>query len=123
MPDLDSLIPEAIRKLAVKSGSEWLYPRNAINQVIAIADDNEVAILGVEVFRILSSGLQTEAISGYELPFSGDWKDFANKNNALALEFVRQTPQEAPHTGYILTAVDKDEFVKLTDRPKAGGPR
>lgn len=113
MPNLDSFIPDSLRGLAARSGTEWLYPRDAIIEVVQIAYERQIAILGVEAFLILTNGFQTEAISDYDVPFNGNWEDFVRKNNTLALEFVQKNEDHGRNSGYILTSVSEDEYLNL----------
>ncbi len=113
MLNLDSFVPDKLRVQATKVGNEWLYPIDAVSELIRIADERDIAILGVELFRIVANGLQTEAMSSYEVPFDGNWNDFVRKNNALASEFVHRS-HKGQNGGYILTSVNETEFADPT---------
>ena len=92
MDDLDRLLPDRIRikAIATPQGTELLFAYPDVLEVIELATDHSIAILGVEVFQIEPEGLLVERISDYEVPFSGDWAAFVRSNNAQVKEIVQQ---------------------------------
>jgi hypothetical protein len=112
MNALDSFVPIQVKQTAEQSGNEFLYPYPVVLEVVRIATEKNISILGVEIFHALSNGLLTEAMTSYEVPFNGDWDDFVRKNNALAADFIDQHRRGEEH-GYILSATSQEEFRKL----------
>ncbi len=115
MNKLDSLVPPSLREKARPCGSEFVYHYPDVLEVIRVASQKSIAILGSEFFRIDYDGLLTEAISGYELHLSDNWANFVRENNELAVCFVEQNRKEGRY-GFILTSTSEEEFGKLTQR-------
>jgi hypothetical protein len=117
MGDFEKALPSAIVDLATTtpSGSELVIPLDDANRAVSIANQNLIAVLGVEIFRVLDNGLGVETYSGYDFDLRGNWEDFARLNNDAALRFIQENPFGEGY-GYILTAVSKDEFRRLQNR-------
>jgi hypothetical protein len=107
--DLERALPNAITNRAVVSGKELLIPLDDAKAAVHIASQNFIAVLGVEVFRILDGGLGTETYSGYEFMFDGKWQVYVGLNNSAALHFLDEHAFGAGY-GYILTSASEDEF-------------
>ena len=90
-----------------------MFPYPDVLDVIDLATNHSLAVLGVEVFQLEPHGLFVQKISDYEVGFSGDWEAFVRNNNAHAKEFVQQEIRGEEH-GYILTSASKQEFDKLS---------
>jgi hypothetical protein len=71
-----------------------------------------IAVLGVEVFRILGDGLGVQTYSGYNFKFEGHWQEYVRLNNAAALDFLVNNRMGEGY-GYILTAASEQEFKQL----------
>jgi hypothetical protein len=112
MGDLEKALPTEITSRAVLSGNELLFPGDTATAAVRIANQNLIAVLGVEVFRILDNGVSTEAYSGYEFKFEGKWQDFVRFNNDAALRFLEGNSFGEGH-GYILTSTSENEFRSL----------
>jgi len=115
MDDLERALPSQITDLAVRCGSELTLPLREAKWAVRIASENSIAVLGVEVFRILDAGLGVETYSGYEFQFDGLWRDFVGLNNESALRFMDENSFGEDH-GYILTATSEMEFGELSRR-------
>jgi hypothetical protein len=107
--DFDRILTSEIKQSSIRSGTEWLIPFHNLSQVIELATQHSIAVLGVEVFRVLSDGLGTEGYSGYEFKLDGNWTDFVSQNNTSAYAYVDQH-QFGEGYGYILTTTSKNEF-------------
>ena len=78
----------------------------------------QIAVLGVETFEIVKDGLQVGNFSGYEVSFEEDWKQFVDRNNLLALEFIEQHRLGEDH-GYILTSTSLEEYRQVIEQKRA----
>jgi hypothetical protein len=96
----------------MRSGTEFVYPYQDALDVVQIATQNRISILGVEVFHVLSSGLLTRRISAYLIPFGGTWLEFVRANNLRAVEFIQENRKGEEH-GYILSSTSEEEFRSL----------
>jgi len=113
MLELDSLMPARLKQLATCcGGNEFAYPYPSVMEVIDMAGQNKIAVLGVELLQSHPKGPVVEAISGYEIPFLGDWKAFVEANNASAREVIMKNQKGEEH-GYILTSATESEFHRL----------
>ena len=100
--------------MAVRSGQEWVIPFHEVKQAIELAGERLIAVLGVELLRILENGLGVEGYTVYALDFQGDWPTFVAENNAVALRFIEDNPRGQGY-GYILTTTSETEFRHLRD--------
>jgi hypothetical protein len=111
--DFDRTLPPAIIDAAIRSGNEWLLPLAEAKQAIILASEHLIAILGVELFRILNNGLlRTEGCTGYDFDFQEDWSTYVHQNNDAALQFIEQN-QFGQGYGYILTTCSEEELKNL----------
>ncbi len=113
--DFDKILPGQIKAESARSGNERLIPLEKVREAIGIANRHLIAVLGIEVFRISSSGHVTKGYSGYDFKFDGNWPGFVSQNNKSAAEYINQHPLGEGH-GYILTTVSENEFAHLRDR-------
>ncbi len=123
LDDLATLIPEAAkaRLVPTQDGNEVVIPYPEVLQVIQIATQNSIAVLGVELLQILGKGeFRVLNYSGYEFKLEGDWESFVAANNEEAGRFVEEHVLGEEH-GYILTSTSKREFDALA-RWKGIGP-
>jgi hypothetical protein len=80
-------------------------------RAVGIATQRLIAILGVEVFRILTDGLGVVTYSGYAFEHD-DWREFVRLNNEEALRFLGEN-RLGDGYGYILTATSEQEYPRL----------
>jgi hypothetical protein len=112
MGDLEKALPGEIVNRAMRSGNELVLSLEDARDAVGIAGQIFVAVLGVEVFRLLDIGLATEIYSGYDFKPDGTWKDFVTINNEAALRFLDENSFGRGY-GYILTATSQGEFREL----------
>ena len=112
MGDLEKALPGEIVSRAMRSGNEFVLSLEDAREAVGIAGQNLVAVLGVEVFRILAIGLATETYSGYDFKPDGTWGDFVTINNEAAFRFLDENSFGRGY-GYILTATSQSEFRNL----------
>jgi hypothetical protein len=122
MGDFEGFLTAEIVDSALRSGSELVIPFEGATRAVRIARENHIAVLGVEVFRVLPSGLGVEAYSGYEFDLRGNWDDFVRLNDDGTLRFIEENRFDEGY-GYILTAVSEDEFGQLRKPITAPDPR
>ncbi len=115
MGDFEKTLPAEIVDLAMRSGSELVIPLDGAIRAVRIAKQNLIAVLGVEIFRVLDSGLGVETYSGYEFKFDKNWQAFALVNNDAAQRFIEENSFGEGY-GYILTTTSEDEFRRLPRR-------
>jgi len=72
MADFEKILPREITDAAVRSGNEWVLPLTEAQKAVELATEHRIAVLGVEIFRIVGGGLVTEGYAGYEFEFDGD---------------------------------------------------
>ena len=105
-------------------GGELTFTFPEVLEAIKICTANQIAVLGVEIFRVEAEGSYRAAgSSDYDLRLSpkwsslrpNDWAGFVRENNMLATETVSLNPVGDEHV-YILTAASWPEFSEL--RPK-----
>jgi hypothetical protein len=109
--DFEKGLPDELVRSATHTpgNGELLFPYPEVERAIEEATAHLIAVLGVEVFRILESGLGVENYSGYgfdDLP--GEWTDYVERNNRAAAQFVADNVHGAGH-GYILTTSSRHE--------------
>jgi hypothetical protein len=94
---------------AAQTGTELIFPYPQVVAAIHEATTHRIAVLGVEVFRILEQGLGCEAYSGYGFDeCQADWTDYVLRNNQAAATFVAENIRSQGY-GYILTTSSQDE--------------
>jgi hypothetical protein len=113
MDDLEKILPSTITSAARRSGNELVIPFIQANRAISIASEGQIAVLGIEVFRILESGLGVVTYSGYEFEFEGDWPKYVRLNNDAALSFMNENRMDDCYR-YILTSTSEEEFERLS---------
>jgi hypothetical protein len=112
MDALEQALPSEITNLAVRSGNELSIPLHEAKRAVSIASQNSIAVLGIEVFRLLDNGLRVETYSGYEFKFDGDWRNLVRLNNDAGLRCMENNGFGKGY-GYVLTATSEDEFREL----------
>jgi hypothetical protein len=113
MGDFENILPHDLTDSTIRSGQELVFPFEKAHRSVEVASENLIAVLGVEVFRILQDGLGVLTYSGYAFDMT-DWKQFVALNNKAALSFLNENKMDHGF-GYILTATSQREFVKLGD--------
>ena len=117
MPDdFDSILPSSITEAAIRSGNELVIPLAQVREAVRLASEHQIAVLGVECFRVQEDGLLVLGYSGYGFEFQGDWPTFTEQNNRAALQYIAENELGSGH-GYILTTTSKREF-KALKQPK-----
>lgn len=117
MGDFEKILPvdllqSVIRTLA-GSELELVFPFAETRRAILVATTHQIAVLGVEVFRILPDGLGVINYSGYGFDDkSDDWTLYVTLNNDAAAQFVSEN-ERGPGYGYILTASSRTEAATL----------
>jgi hypothetical protein len=112
MGDLESVLPDDLKKKAIPSGHEIVFAYDEALSAIGIATDHEIAVLGLESFEVRNDGLQPVDYSGYEFRVTGSWSEFVKTNNVEAERWIKEHPLGENH-GYILTSTSKNEFASL----------
>src|SRR5438034_2745689 len=109
---LAEILPLELRAKAISSDREYGFPYPEVTDVIQIATQHGIAVLGVESFKVRPDGVKVDQISDYEVLFTGEWGSFIELNNSHAVDFVRRNPSREDH-GFILTATSRSEFDSL----------
>src|SRR4029453_15444754 len=112
MGDLEQTLPTDLTKLSLRSGDELVMPLEEAKRAIRIASHKGIAILGVEVIRILDKDFCVETYKGYEFKFDGNWQAHVQSNNDAALRFIDENTFGEGY-GYILTSTSEREFKEL----------
>ena len=115
--DFENLLSARLRANSVVRGSERVFGKDDVPTAIAEARRNGIAVLGIEVFKVLPDALQSMSeFSVYEIPFGGEWENFVEANAKAADEdFAQHCQNEHPDKtyGYILTTASECEFKSL----------
>jgi|SRR5580704_12966377 hypothetical protein len=114
MDDFDAILSPEISATAVRSGNEWLIPLPQTKVAIGLATKHQIAVLGVEVLRVLPDGLGVEGYSGYEFRVEDDWVKFVSRNNEAAFQYVVEH-EFGNGYGYVLTTTSAKEFEALRE--------
>jgi hypothetical protein len=99
--DFEKILPDEITMASVRSGEELVLTYDHAQRAVEMATEHVIAVLGVELFRILDNGLGVETYSGYCFEL-GLWWDFVEHNNREASLFLAQN-RRGDGYGYILT--------------------
>lgn len=119
------VIPAVVEKSAGAFGdNELSFAFPEALEVIQLCSANEIAVLGVELFKVREDGLyQTEKLTDYDLRMKQDpstqqeWPEYVRANNARAEEFVRQNPAGDDHV-YVLTTSSWRELGRIKELKK-----
>ena len=111
---LDELVPGAIRERIVKREDEVAFRDGDIEEMLRLAEQNQIAVLGIKVLEISGDVTSMVGFSGYdlEIPYKDEWEPFYQKNNESARQFVENSSRSG-NTVYVLTSASKEEFVRL----------
>jgi hypothetical protein len=99
-------------------GNELAFTFPEVSEVIRRCTENEIAVLGVEVFEVRPTGYLTKKLSDYDQQMGSGpkqregWADYVKANNILAEEFVRLNPSGDDHV-YVLTTTSWREFQEM----------
>jgi hypothetical protein len=115
MDDLEKALPVEVTGLAARSGNELVFPLSLATAAVRIASRNLIAVLGVEAFRVMETGLHSETYSGYEFKLDRDWRSYVRLNNDAALRFIEHNSFGDGY-GYVLTTVSDRELRDLRSR-------
>ena len=80
---------------------ELEFTSACVVEAIRLCTTRNVAVLGVDIFRIRGGMYETTRLSSYALP-DRNGTDYAAAINTLAEEFVRMNPADEQHV-YLLT--------------------
>jgi|ERR1700683_999220 hypothetical protein len=117
MRDLEYVLPEEIKKRALRSGNELILSHEDGLTAIAIATEHNIAVLGFELGEVLDNGFQVLDYSGTNSSF------FRIGMPSLARTIVRRNAGIKEHRlsnnhGCIITSTSEREFAKLQLRDK-----
>ncbi len=112
MDDFDNVLGAEIRARSRRIGNEWVIPFPEVVEAIDQASNAEIAVLGVDVFELLTDGIRCYGESVYDFRDSTNWRAFVVQNNDAAKQFVAQNTHRSGY-GYILTVASHREHQKL----------
>jgi|GEM_PF-2379136 len=115
--DLESILPADLKKRAISSGNELILPYADALRSITIANEHQIAILGIEAIDILPPGRYSFYVSNYtgydnDIKFAGNWQAYVAANNSEAERWLKAHVLGDGH-GYILTSTSEKEFAAL----------
>jgi hypothetical protein len=111
-------IPSIASRAAGKTpGGELIFTFPEVLEVVKLCSANEIAVLGVEIFRVTASGYSASGSSDYDLQLTRkwltvrptDWRQYVSEANELAEKTVSRNPVGDEHV-YVLTAASWSEF-------------
>lgn len=110
----------AARANTREPGGQLAFTFPEVIEVIAICTANQIAVLGIEVFRLKDGLFYASGFSTYELELEkrwprlaeSDWDKYTADNNAHAEEFVHLDPRGDDHV-YVLTTASWNEHQEL----------
>jgi len=110
--EFESHLPFSILEKSFKTGNEYAIPYPEVLQAVQIATAKNIAILGVETFRVVDDALRCDRFSGYGFELGDDWISFVQANNHQALQEIVEVDR---HVGnrFILTTASKSEYEEL----------
>ena len=109
--DFERILPSDLLTSAIRTpaGTELVFPYPQVEKAIHEATAHLIAVVGVEVFRILEAGLGVENYSGYGFDdLQLDWTDYVERNNQAASRFVAENVHGSGYA-YVLTTSSRDE--------------
>ena len=114
MGRLEEVLPDGLKKSAVASGNELVLPFAEATEAILIATDHQIAVLGLEAFKIQPDGLITVALCdpSRNNAFTRDWKAYVALMNDECSRWLLEHRLGENH-GYILTSTSESEFADL----------
>lgn len=117
MGELESLLPEELKRAAVSSGSELVLPYTDALYAIKMATERQIAILGLEAFEVQKEGFLTVDYTGYSrwLAPKEAWTAYVTAMNTEAERWIKEHRFGENH-GYILTSASEEEFARLNQQ-------
>jgi hypothetical protein len=115
MGELESLLPDDIKKRSTVLGNELAIPYGDTPAVIAIASEHQIAVLGFDCGELIAEKFQVLSYSGYDREVSVDqaWKEYVSATNALAEKWFKESTFCGSNCRYILTSTSENEFLEL----------
>lgn len=117
--DLDAFeksLPADVLSRCDRLNHELGIPYNLVESAINTATENEIAILGVEVYAVGDS-MSFKDYSDYSFGYRDDWRDFVRLNNAAATAFVAESRFKGEEFRYVLTTSEKPQSPNGADAP------
>jgi hypothetical protein len=99
-------------------GDELAFIFPEVAEVIRRCTENQIAVLGVEVFEVRPTGYLTKTLSDYDQRMrsgpkqQAGWADYVRANNLHAEEFVKLHPTGDDQV-YVLTTASWREFQEM----------
>lgn len=99
-------------------GGELTFSFPEVVEVIKRCTENQISVLGVELFEVRPAGYITKSLSDYDQRIrsgpeqQAGWEDYVRDNNLLADDFVRLHPTGDGHI-YVLTTASWREFQEM----------
>jgi hypothetical protein len=111
---LDGILPAPIRDRALSIGNELILPYVDALAAIAIANEYQIAVLGLDSGEVREDGFQFLDSTMYDrgIEFTGDWSPHVAAMNAEAERWIKGH-RIGKNCGYILTSTSKEEFAQL----------
>jgi len=112
MTKLDEILPEELKQDALPSGNELILNYLSALAAIRIAAENQIAVLGLELFEMRPDGIVTVSYTGYDKEIKrgeGDWGAYAKAMNLEAEKWLHSNKLEGNH-GYILMSATEIEL-------------
>lgn len=116
------MIPAIVATASGAVGNELTFTFPDVLTAIRVCTENDIAVLGVEIFLVQSNKFQASGCSTYDLQMGSwgevgvsDWSRYVKYNNRLAEEFIRQNPTGDEHV-YVLTNSSWQEFCQLQQK-------
>lgn len=112
------LLPGIADMASSTIGEELAFTFPEVLEAIRLCTENEIAVLGVEVFEVRREGYATKNLSVYEQQVGRGpkqregWSEYVRANNLRAEEFASRNPTGDEHL-YVLTAVSWKEYREL----------
>ena len=115
MGELESLLPEDLKKRSTVLGNELAIPYGDTLAAIAIASTHQIAVLGFDCGELIAEKFRVLSYSGYDREVSVDqaWKEYVSATNALAEKWIKESTFRDASCGYILTSTSESEFMEL----------
>lgn len=99
-------LPTDILSKCERLDHELGIPYNLVENVIKLASENDIAILGVEVYAV-GDTVSFKDYSEYSFGYRDNWQEFVQSNNAAARNFVSENRFKDDEFRYVLTTSEK----------------
>jgi len=91
-------------------GDEFCFTHTNAIKAVQICTENEVAVLGVEIYQVQGNDFQSQGCSEYDLGFKvHNWSLYVKDNNILAVQVLGKY-LESDGFVYLLTTASEREF-------------